>query len=70
MWLRGGTTLNQLRLLGLAEASVLVGLGIVWWLDIIDHFAFIVLMAVVGVAFLVPSLLAIRSERQANERLR
>ena len=55
--------MTKLRLLGLAEAGVLLGLGLGYWLDYLDHEGFVFLFMVVIAAFFIPSLLAIRSER-------
>jgi ABC-type Fe3+ transport system permease subunit len=64
--LKGAQVMTTLRLLGLAEASVLLGLGVVYWFDYLDHDSFLVVFLIVIAAFFVPSLLAIRSERQAE----
>ena len=58
--------MTKLGLLGFAEASMLLGLVAVFWLDYLDDKSFIVVFMVVIAAFFIPSLLAIRSERQAD----
>lgn len=55
--------MTKLRLLGLAEASVLLSLGLAYWFDYLEHECFLFVFMVVIAAFFAPSLLAIRSER-------
>ena len=58
--------MTKLRLLGLAEASVLLGLVLLFWFDYLERESFIIVLMVVITAFFIPSLLAIRSERKAE----
>ena len=62
----GTREMTKLRLLSLAEATVLLGLGLLYGLDLLELRSLLLVFAVVTVAFFIPSLLAIRSERKGE----
>lgn len=66
----GSRVMSKLHLLGLAEASVLCGLGIVYWLGYVDRHSAAIMFMVVIAAFFGPSLLAIRAEQRASRAAR